>query len=171
MPKTEPASSVFNVASLLWGAITLTAIGMSQPIWHAWFHDPTLRFAFASFLLWLLATLLQWRRFPMIWPWPKTLLVVLASGLLFLGIAGELQAFIYLAVGILFVLPIHGALFKCLCFILLSSLWMPALAWLLFPYMGSFLPWSTLLIAILLLIYSLTEHFFRYASKTSHTSI
>jgi len=170
MPNTEAHASRFNAASLLWGAITLTAIFMARPILHAWFHDPTLRFALGAFLLWVMATILQWRQFPTTWPRSKTLLVVSASGLLCLGIVGELQAFIYLAGAILFALPIHGALVKCLCFILLSCVWMPGLAWLLFPYLGGILSWLTILIATLLLAYSLAEKLFRHASKTSHTS-
>ncbi|MGZ0709547.1 hypothetical protein ACWPKO_14555 [Coraliomargarita sp. W4R53] len=171
MSKTAEASSLFNAATLLWGAITLTAIYMARPILHAWFHDPTLRFALAAFVMWLLATLLQWQRFPEIWPRVKMFLVILASGLLCLGIVGELQAFIYLAGAILCALPIAGGLIKCFCFILLSCVWMPAWAWLLFPHLGGLLSWLSLLIATLLLVYSLSDKFFSYASKKSHSSL
>jgi hypothetical protein len=162
---------LINVASLLWGVILLCAVFMARPIYDAWFHDSTLRFAFPVFILWLLATLLQWRRFPESWPLFKTLFVVLASVLLCLGIGGELQAFIYLAAAILCVLPIHGGPIKCLFFMVLSCLWMPALTWLFFPYFGTALPWMTLFIALFLLVYSLSDRFLRYASETRHSSL
>ncbi|WPJ96819.1 hypothetical protein SH580_03755 [Coraliomargarita algicola] len=171
MPSSESQPSLFNAASMLWGGITLTAVYFCQPILRGWLYDPSLRFALVSFLLWLSAVLLQWKRLPPIWLPSKTSLVTLASLLLCLGIVGELQAFIYIAVAILFSLPIGGSLFMVIVAILSSSLWMPALAWLLYPMLGDWLPWLTLLIAAILFISSLIARIIRYASKTSHTSI
>ena len=170
MTKAELCAPLLNPASILWAAITLSAMLLAAPIIDGWLHDPSLSFAFTTFLLWLLATVLQWRRFPAVWSISKLTLAVLATALLCLGIVGELQAFIYMATVILFSLPIAGSVLKKLCFILLACLWMPALTWLLLPYLGYMLQWIALFITVLLLIYSLSLAIIRHASKTGHTT-
>ncbi|MDQ8206932.1 hypothetical protein QEH52_05390 [Coraliomargarita sp. SDUM461003] len=162
--------SLVSPSSMLWAVITMTAVALSRPIVLAWMHDPSLRCGGVSFLLWILAVGLQWRRFPSVWPKYKMSLVILASISLCLGIAGELQAMIYLAGAILLSLPIYGSRSKILCFIFMSSLWMPALAWLLYPYLANWFPWLTLSIAVILFIYSLSVAIIHYASKPSHSS-
>lgn len=154
----------FSAGAALWAAITLCSVILSRPILHGWLHDPTLRFAGVAFVLWLLATVLQWRRLPEQWSMSRTLWVMLASALLCLGIVGELQAFIYLATALLLLVPVAGSSPKRLAFLLVSCVWMPALAWLLFPLVGPSLTWLTLLIALLLLVYSLKETLLPYAS-------
>jgi hypothetical protein len=144
---------------------------MSHPIAHAWLHDPSLRWAGAAFVLWLSATLLQWRRLPVLWSMSRIIWVMLAGVLLCLGIIGELQALIYLASAFLLVVPIVGPWRKRIGFMLSACVWMPGLAWLLFPLFGASLDWLTLLVASVLLIYSLKEARLSYASKTSHTSL
>lgn len=171
MSEVRQGISLLNPVSLLWAGITLMSVYLSRPILNGWFNDPTLRFGLVTFLLWLSAVVLQWRRFPANWPRMNTVLVVFASGLLCLGIAGELQAFIYVASAILLTLPMQGPVIKYLQFIACSCLWMPALAWLLTPLAGFLLPWITLCIATTLLIYSLSLALIHYASKTSHRSI
>jgi hypothetical protein len=160
---SNSVASLISAGVLLWAAITLCAVGLSRPILHGWFHDPTLRFAGIAFVLWLLATVLQWRRLPEQWPISRTLWVVLASALLCLGIIGELQAFIYLAAALLLVVPLAGSWPQRLAFMLSSCVWMPALAWLLSPLLGASLPWLTLLVAAALFVYSLKQTFLPYA--------
>lgn len=164
MPETRTDSPLLSAGAILWAAITLCAVGLSRPILHGWLHDPTLRLAGIAFVLWLLATVLQWRRLPEQWSMSRTVWVMLASALLCLGIVGELQAFIYIASALLLVVPIASSWLKRIGFMLTSCVWMPALAWLLFPLLGASLAWLTLLVAALLLAYSLKETFLPYAS-------
>jgi len=171
MPETSNHAPLFSGVPFLWIIMISVATSMAFPITHAWFHDPSLRFGLPSFLLWSLAVVLRWRRFPRIWRRSEIFLVVLACISLCLGIAGELQALVYPAWAVLFSLPVRGGLFEHLCFALLAVIWMPASAWLLYPLMGPALPWIAVAVALLLLILSLSGRLSRHAPETGHHSI
>ncbi|MDQ8193802.1 hypothetical protein QEH59_05170 [Coraliomargarita sp. SDUM461004] len=164
-------NSPISLVTVLWAAITLCAIYSSRPIISGWLHDPSLRWAGIAFIVWLVATLLQWRRLPQTWSTARVLWVLLASALLCLGIMGELQAFIYLASALLLALPVAGLWRKRICFTLTSCVWMPGWAWVFTPILGIWLTYVTLLVPIALLVYSLKVTCLSYASKTSHPSL
>jgi hypothetical protein len=156
MPETinDPVSS--RLPTILWATITGIGLFQAWPIVDGWLHDPSLRMGLPCFVLWVLAVVIQWRGLPDAWPSKRILWMVMASLMLCLGVVGELQALIYLAVAILLVLPIESHGFKRPSFIGLAGIWMPVSAWLFFPLLGNHLALIKLLIGTFLLGYSLS---------------
>lgn len=130
------------------------ALAMSVPLFKAWLHDPTMRLGAPTFILWCAAVILQWQKSPISLR-PSTL----ASIALSLGILGEMQALIYLALALLICQPIPHPLTR-LGLTAAGLLWMPAWYWILRPYVGTTLSPLSLGLAAGLCLLSIALRFY-----------
>ena len=139
----------------LWLCLVVIASYMSQPLLAAWSDDPSLKFGVYAFLIWLISVIVRWR-FPLDpWPTSRILYAVLAAGLLFLGILGELQAMVYLAFALLLSLPIAQSVNRMIAGCI-GMLWTPLWSWSMGPFLGTSINAVSLGLAGAFFFYSIT---------------
>ena len=139
----------------LWVCLVAIAGYVSLPLLAAWSDDPSLKFGVYAFPIWLVSVMVHWR-FPLD-PWPigRTLYAVLAAGLLFLGILGELQAMVYLAFALLLSLPITQSVNRMIAGCI-GMLWTPLWSWSMGPFLGTSINAVSLGLAGAFFFYSIT---------------
>lgn len=137
----------------LWLCLVVIASYMSQPLLAAWSDDPSLKFGVYAFPIWLISVVVHWR-FPLAsWPTGRTLHAVLAAGMLFLGILGELQAMVYLALALLLSLPITQSVNRIIASCI-GILWTPFWSWSMGPFLGTSINTVSLGLAVVFFFYS-----------------
>jgi hypothetical protein len=130
-----------------------------MPLFSAWLHDPALSLGEFVFALWFLATVIHWSWPQKAWSPSQAIFVLAAGALLFLGILGELQALIYLALVCLLCVPARVVALRIL-FACSSILWMPLWAWSMGPYLGSSLGVVSFGLALWLAVFSVAKRCF-----------
>lgn len=134
LSKKEDTSGIRII--LLWLCLVAIAGYASLPLLAAWSDDPSLKFGVYAFPIWLISVMVHWR-FPLDpWPTSRILYVVLAAGMLFLGILGELQAMVYLAFALLLSLPIAQSVNRMIAGCI-GMLWTPLWSWSMGPFLGT----------------------------------
>lgn len=163
---TNPVDKAGPVLIVLWLLALGLCLWMSGPLFAAWTHDPSLRQGEYVFTLWLFAAVVHWSWPEAVWPWRRTIFLVAAGVMLFLGILGELQALIYFALACLLCLPVRPFIPRVLLAVS-SVLWMPVWAWSMGPHLGASIEGVSLGLALCLACFSLLARCFIYGPKAN----
>lgn len=170
---------MFNVRRLkfddpvIWMWLCMVAIAgyMSRPLFAAWSQDPSLKFGVYTFPIWLVSVVIHWR-FPLnSWSTGRALYAAFASGVLFLGILGELQAMVYLAFALWFSLPIAQPINRWVSSCMGMLLWTPFWSWSARPFLGSSLNVVSLGLAVAFFFYSIIFRVTLNESKANHSAL
>ena len=167
--ESEHPLAAHLMAGLLFLAGLLAAAFSWRLVW-AWQHDPSLRFGALSFLSWLPAVLVHYRRLPAEWSTLRVLTLAAAGLCLILGIVGELQVLVYFAFVGFFTLPVWAP-WRRLMLCAGALLWMPIWVWLVGPYLGTQTAWLSLVLALGLSATSILMSLLKYEANAPDSTL
>jgi len=160
---------LLSLLNLYWLIIVLVSLIKSYPLCLAWKNDPQLRLGGVIFAFWIFAIIPYWR-IDMNWSKDRLFFFVIASVSLFLGILGELQILIYLALAMLLVIPVFLVVWRVI-FSFFAVLWTPLWSWFCLSVFDKSISCISLAIAVLLVISSFLYAYFFHEAKTGKTFV